>query len=157
MKLRILFTLLFGFLMFSQQGTAQTKKKQQTQLVKYDKNVDAPLTVKELAMLKEVYKDKLDKYVLSNKQRVKDFKHLLRNRIVIKKMDNITDDSKYTLLSNVELFNSYNSELKRDETFDISTFNPLKYNLEFFRIGSIIYKIDNTNYYIIIKSQTYKK
>lgn len=157
MRLKILFTLLFGFVMFTQQVTAQTKKKQKTQLVKYDKNVDAPLTAKELAMLKEVYQDKLDKYVLSNKQRVKDFKHLLRNRIVIKELPNITDDSKYTLLSTVKLFNSYNPNLKRDDTFNSSTFNPLKYNLDFFRIGSIIYKIDNTNYYIIIKSQTNKK
>lgn len=157
MKLRLLFTLLFGFMMFMHQGTAQTKKKQQTQLVKYDKNVDAPLTAKELAMLKEVYQDKLDKYVLSNKQRVKDFKHLLRNRIVITELPNITDDSKYILLSSVKLFNNYNQNLKRDDTFNSSTFNPLKYNLRFFTTGSSMYKIDNTNYYIIIKPQTTKK
>ncbi|RAJ11801.1 hypothetical protein [Olleya aquimaris] len=157
MKLRLLFPLLFGFVMFTQQGTAQTKKKLQTQLVKYDKNVDAPLTAKELAMLKEVYQDKLQKYVLSNKQRVKDFKHLLRNRIVITEIPNMTDDSKYTLLSKVKLFNNYNPNLTRDETFNSSTFNPLKYNLGFFTSGSSIFKIDNTNYYIIIKPQTIKK
>ncbi|WGD33838.1 hypothetical protein [Olleya sp. YS] len=157
MRLKLLFTLLFGFVMFTQQGTAQTKRKLQTQLVNYDKNVDAPLTAKELAMLKEVYQDKLEEYVLSNAQRVKDFKHLLRNRLVIREIPNVTDESKYTLLSSVKLFNNYNPDLKRDDTFNSSTFNPLKYNLGFFTSGSSIYKIDNTNYFIIIKPQTTKK
>jgi hypothetical protein len=62
-----------------------------------------------------------------------------------------------TLLSTVGLFNNYNKELKRDQSFDINTFNPLKYNLEFFKVGSAIYRIDNTQYYIVIKAQNLKK
>jgi len=109
-------------------------------------------------LLKEVYQDKLDKYILSQPHRVKGFKHLLRNRLVIKKMPSLKkQDDKYTLLSDVDLFDSYNKNLKRDKSFDINTFNPLKYNLEFFRVGSVIYKIDNTEYYIVIKSQNLKK
>lgn len=154
---RILLALLFGFVMFTQNGTAQTQKKQSTQLVKFGKNVDAPLTAKEMSMLKEVYQDKLDEYVINRPRKVKNLKHLLRNRIVIKEIHNIKDDNKYTLLSKVELFDHYNKDLKRDVVFDKATFNPLKYNLEFFRMGSIIYKIDGTNYFIIIKPQTYKK
>ncbi|MBL7559967.1 hypothetical protein JAO71_09150 [Olleya sp. YSTF-M6] len=157
MKLRVFLTLLFGILMFSQQGVAQTKTKQKTQLVKYGKNVDTPLTAKEMSMLKEVYQDKLNEYILNNKQKVKDFKHLLRNRIEIKQMPNIKDENKFTRLSSVELFDHYNLNLTRDKVFNKSTFNPLKYNLNFFIIGSSIYKIDNTNYFIVIKSQTNRK
>jgi hypothetical protein len=157
MTLRIFLPLLFGFVMFAQNGIAQTQKNQNTQLVKFGKNVDAPLTAQELSMIKEVYQDKLDAYVLSKPQKVKNLKHLLRNRIVIKEITNLKDDDKYTLLSEVELFDIYNPSLKRDVAFNKSTFNPLKYNLEFYRMGSIIYKIDGTNFFIIIKPQTYKK
>ena len=149
MTLRIFLALLFGFVMFTQNGTAQTQKKQNTQLVKFGKNVDAPFTAQELSMLTEVYQDKLEAYVLSKPQKVKNLKHLLRNRIVIKEITNLKDDDKYTLLSEIELFDIYNKNK--------ATFNPLKYNLEFYRMGSIIYRIDGTNYFIIIKPQTFKK
>ena len=108
-------------------------------------------------MLTEVYQDKLEAYVLSKPQKVKNLKHLLRNRIVIKEITNLKDDDKYTLLSEIELFDIYNKNLKRDASYNKATFNPLKYNLEFYRIGSIIYKIDGTTYFIIIKPQTFKK
>jgi len=157
MTLRIFLALLFGFVMFTQNGTAQTQKKQNTQLVKFGKNVDAPFTAQELSMLTEVYQDKLEAYVLSKPQKVKNLKHLLRNRIVIKEIKNLKDDDKYTLLSEIELFDIYNKNLKRDASYNKATFNPLKYNLEFYRMGSIIYKIDGTNYFIIIKPQTFKK
>ena len=77
MRLRVFYTLLFGLLLFSQQSEAQTEKKAKTQLVKYNKNVEAPLTASEMAMLKEVYQDKLQTYVLSYPQRIKDFKHFM--------------------------------------------------------------------------------
>ncbi|QXP59800.1 hypothetical protein [Olleya sp. HaHaR_3_96] len=158
MKFKVFFTLAFGLLLFAQQGVAQTQKKQQTQLVKYKKNVAAPLTAKEMGMLQEVYQDKLQTYVLSNPQRVKDFKHLLRNRVSIKKIPSLVGNkNKYQLISDAGLFNNYNGTLVMDKSYDPSTFNVLKYNLQFFGIGSSIYRIDNTEYFIIIKSQTITK
>ena len=158
MKLKIPHLILILFVMLSCQAIAQKNHKLRTQPVQYQENVEAPLTVKELALLREVYQDKLEKYVLSNPQRIKDFKHLLRNRLIIKKMPQLNKESdKFTLLSSIPLFNNYNTNLVRDESFDINTFNPLKYNLEFFRIGSIIYKIDNTDYFIVIETQNLKQ
>ena len=158
MKFKVFFTLAFGLLLLAQQGVAQTQKKQQTQLVKYKKNVEAPLTAKEMGMLQEVYQDKLQTYVLSNPQRVKDFKHLLRNRVSIKKRPNlVSNKDKYKLISEVGLFNNYNSTLVLDKSYDASTFNVLKYNLQFFGIGSSMYRIDNTEYFITIESQTIRK
>lgn len=157
MKQKLLMIITIAFFALAFQGFSQERVKMKTQLVEYGENVKAPLTADELSKLKEVYGDKLNKYVLSNPQRVKDFKHLLRNRLIIKKMPKLKDNSKYTNLSEVELFNNYNPDLKRDTSFNLSTFNPLKYNLEFFRMGSIIYKIDGTDYYISIKTQNLKK
>lgn len=152
----LFFTIAFLGLLASQEVNAQHNKKLKTQPVKYSKNINSPLSSKEFNMLKEVYQDKLDKYVLSRPARLNDFKHLLRNRIVIKK---ITGDlgSKVKKLSQVSLFDNYNPNLKRDLTFNLETFNPLKYNLEFFRVGSVMYHIDNTEYYIVIKAQNLKK
>ncbi|WP_157814195.1 hypothetical protein [Olleya sp. Bg11-27] len=158
MRLRVFFTLVFGLMLFTQQGVAQTQKKQKTQLVKYSKNVDAPLTAKEMGMLQDVYQDKLQAYILSKPQRVKDFKHLLRNRVSIKKMPSLVENkNKYQFISDAGLFNNYNANLIMDKNYDPSTFNVLKYNLQFFGIGSSIYRIDNTEYFIIIKSQTITK
>jgi hypothetical protein len=158
MRLSVFYTLLFGLLLFSQQSEAQTEQKAKTQLVKYNKNVEAPLTASEMAMLKEVYQDKLQTYVLSYPQRVKDFKHLLRNRVSIEKITSLVGNTaKYKLLSEVGLFNNYNKNLVADTSYDASTFNVLKYNLQFFGVGSSIYRIDNTEYFIIIKSQNNRK
>ena len=154
-----LFLLMSIFLIcFSVQNiNAQTDRKLKTQPVEYGDNVETPFTAKELSMLKEVYQDKLEQYILSKPNRVKEFKHLLRNRLLITKLPHYNAKSKVTLLSKVPLFNNYNSDLQRDNFFDINTFNPLKYNLEFFKVGSAIYRIDNTEYYIVIKAQNLKK
>ncbi|VAW36026.1 hypothetical protein MNBD_GAMMA01-1060, partial [hydrothermal vent metagenome] len=37
--------------------------------------------------------------------------------------------------------------------FNKNTFNPLKYTFDFYSRGGYMYKVDNTNYFIIIKSQ----
>ncbi|MBB3124708.1 hypothetical protein FHS04_002231 [Mesoflavibacter sabulilitoris] len=155
---RILLLISFFAIVFTVQNVnAQNNRKLKTQPVKYGDNLEAPFTAKELGMLEEVYQDKLEKYVLSRPQKIKDLKHLLRNRLLITKLPHYNSKSKVTLLSTVGLFNNYNKELKRDQSFDINTFNPLKYNLEFFKVGSAIYRIDNTQYYIVIKAQNLKK
>jgi hypothetical protein len=58
----------------------------------------------------------------------------------------------YVLLSSLQLLNKYNPELKRDDaqTFNPETFNPLKYNFYYFPKKDVIYRVDSTNYIIII-------
>lgn len=153
MKFKILYVFAILFSLNSFNGEAQSRNKQALTIVKYKDNVKAPLNSNELKMLKEAYADKLDDYVLSKPQRLKDFKNLLRNRIVIKKISNITNSSKYKTLSQAGLFDAYNKNLSLDTSYNPNTFNPLKYNLQFFGRGSAMYKIDNTDYFIIIKSQ----
>ncbi len=154
MRLRILYFLLVVFSLNAFNSEAQNQRKQALTLVKYKENVKAPLNAAETKMLQEVFSNRLNEYVLNNPQRLKDFKHLLRNRIEIRSMPELVgNNDKYQTLSQVGLMNSYNENLKLDTTYNPSTFNPLKYNLKFFGKGGAIYRIDNTNYFIIIKSQ----
>jgi hypothetical protein len=119
-------------------------------IVKYTANIKAPLTHKENVQLQEVYGDMLQDYVLNNPQRLKDIKNILRKRVSVVEIPNFNKE--VALLSQVPLFNNYNKKLRR-KRFNKDTFNPLKYNFEFHSKGTKIYRVDRTNYYIVIKPQ----
>lgn len=121
--------------------------------VKYNSNVKAPLNSNEMNFLKEVYGDALENDILSKPQRLKDTKHLLRNRIEIVEISKERDQKPCPLLSDIPLFDVYVKTLKRDKVFNKNTFNPLKYQFDFYSRITKIYRVDNTNYFIIIKSQ----
>ena len=151
MKILLLF-LSLGLL--CQLSFAQTTPKPAPlAIVNYDDNVKAPLSQKELSQIKEVYAEYTDQYVLEKPQRLKDIKNILRNRVEIKLITNSKEVKPCPLLSQVTLFNNYNKALKRDVGFNPQSFNPLKYNFKFYGLETAMYKVDNTNYYIIIKSQ----
>lgn len=135
-------------------SNAQTDVTEQTyKSVKYHENVNTSLTNKELSQIKEVYGDMTETLILNNPQRLKDIKHLLRNRIEIYTVEDLGKQKQTNYLSEILLFNKYNQNLKRDTKFDLETFNPLKYSLAFFGKGTYIYRIDNTNYFIQVTSQ----
>lgn len=147
-----LVTLIFGLL--SLNGIAQTNdQRQPLAIVEYNENVNAPLSANEKLQLTAVYGDKLQEYILSKPQRLMAIKNILRNRIEIIELADRKDQKECTLLSEVSLFNYYVPELKRDIVFNKNTFNPLKYNFSFYSRGSHMYRVDNTNYFILIKSQ----
>jgi len=147
--LTILSLVLIPFCVFSQ----QSKQKKAPLLAKFDDNVKLPLTTKERAQIIEVYGDSAEKYVFSNPHRLKNIKQILRNRVKIKLITEEKDKKKCSKLSEITINDGYVSGIKRDKVFNPKTFNPLKYNFEFYStVGSMI-KVDNTNYYIIIKSQ----
>ena len=50
-------------------------------------------------------------------------------------------------------FNLVKNQKNFTLNYNKKRFNVLKYNLEFFGRGSRLYRIDNTDYFIIIKSQ----
>jgi len=127
--------------------------KQPLPLVNYPENVDLPLNSKELLQLKEVYGDELQSFVLNRPNFLKAIKDILRNRVEIIEYTNPRDQKDCMLLSEVPVLNAFVPELKRDQFFDKSNFNPLKYNFRFFSRGASIYHVDNTNYYIKIKAQ----
>ncbi len=120
--------------------------------VKYPENINNTLTAKEKAMIIEVYgEDAAKKYIFDIPQRLKDTKHILRNRfeIVEIKEKNL---SSFKNLSEVPVFDVYRN-IKRDQYVDIKNFNPLKYQFNFYGNSTEYIRIDNTSYVIIIKSQ----
>lgn len=121
--------------------------------IKYPENVNTELTSNERDMIYEVYQSEMETLVLGDKTFLKDLKHLLRNRILIYEETNVRKQKKCKLLSEIPLFNAHNKNLKYDTSYDKSSFNPLKYKLDFFGKGTYVYRIDNTNYFIQITSQ----
>ena len=150
-RLPLIVTALFCIFLTNVDAQNSTKQKPLSH-VNYNDNVDAPLTTQERQMLEDVYGDMLEQDVLSRPQRLKDIKHILRNRIEIIKFQN-KDLSSFRKLSEVPLFNIYNKSLTRDAFFNEATFNPLKYQFDFYSRHSSTFRVDNTDYLIIIKPQ----
>jgi hypothetical protein len=137
------------------QNTSQVKRHP-LPLAVYGDNLDSPLTQKERGFILEVYGDYAQKYVFDNPQRLKDLKNLLRNRVVIEKNEQLRKKKDVVKLSSMPLFNSYVPDLTRDSNFNPNSFNPLKYNLEFFSNEAKLYVVDGSDYIILIKSQYQK-
>jgi len=100
----------------------------------------------------EVYGSAWDEIVAIDSQRQSVFIDLLENRVEIALVP-YEKGEKYTPLSTVPLFNKFNSSIKADETFDPENFNILKYDLPFFSMRNLSYRVDGTDYVIFIKSQ----
>ena len=145
----LLCVLLATSAMYSQSGSIYKNQK----TVTYDANVKNPLTNSELAMVTEVYGETTSKNVLDNPIRLKNIKNILRNRVEILELPNDKKQKSYSLMSEVPLMNYYVSDLQRDAVFNPKAFNPLKYLFNFNANGSELYRVDNTDYYIYIKSQ----
>ena len=148
----LLVAIAFFALIFSVNAQSNNQS-QPLPVIQYKANVDSPLTSIERRQLEEVYGNKLNSYILSKPQRLKAIKNILRNRIEIVEFSDPRDQKESQLLSEVSLFNYYVPELKRDLVFNKNTFNPLKYNFSFYSRGASMYRVDNTNYFILIKPQ----
>lgn len=131
----------------------QSKQKQALPLAKFDDNVKLPLTSKERSQIIEVYGDAADEFVFDKPYQLKNIKQILRNRVVIKTITDPNEQKTCIKLSEVPLFTSFVKDMSKDKTFDPKNFNPLKYNFEFHSRNAVMYQVDGTNYYIIIKSQ----
>ncbi len=76
------------------------------------------------------------------------------SRVEIKTIP-VTASETFTLLSNVGLKDKYNPALQRDnaQNFNPATFNPFKYFLEFETKTDKTYRIDQTNYVVIVHAK----
>ena len=147
----------FSILVFSSFGalTAQNNIKKQTDwITHYPDNINIPFTNSELAKLKMAYGNQLENQILDRPVRVKDVKDIFRNRIIIYQ-ENIKDLTKIPLLSQVPIFTIYNDKISTP-VFDKNNFNPLLYNFNFFSKTKQIYRVDNTNFLIVIKPRKLK-
>ena len=147
----------FSIVIFSNIGAliAQNDfKKHNEWVTHYPSNVDLPFSKSELKKLEEAYGQNLNDQILDRPIRIKDIKDILRNRINIYQ-ENIKDVSTIPLLSNVPIFNIYNHKLNRP-VFNRNNFNPLLYNFNFFLKTKQIYRVDNTNFLVVIKPRELK-
>jgi len=101
--------------------------------------------------IEEVYNFRARGITKNNSQAYQAINTALKDRIVF--FESYSAIDKAISLDEVELFNKYNSTLKRDMVYDLNTFNPLKYNLPFFSNHSSLYRLGETDYYLLIKSQ----
>jgi len=149
---RVVLTLFLTSLPFN--GFAQSKVNPRVvKIITYNDNIKQLLTAQEMDFLVETYGDKLEENILSRPQRLKDVKDILRNRVKIELASSNEKSAYVPLLSTVPLFTNYNSKLERDVHFEKNRFNPLKYQFHFHGFGTSMYRIDNTNYVVIIKPQ----
>ena len=106
--------------------------------------------------ISEVFADQLQQLVLSDPQRLKNLNAILNQRYEVVDFT-YKSDEKHPKLSSVRLFNKYNPNLQRDVIFDKSTFNILRYDLDFYAPTDKIYRIDDTNLIIIVHPQNLRK
>jgi hypothetical protein len=151
-NLQLLLVIVLSSLFYNTTLSQTENKQKPLSIVVYNENVNDPLTEVEMTQIQAVYGDKTIEYVLSHAQRVKDIKNILRNRVEIFDAGD-KDLSGLPKLSQVELLNDYVPSLKKDYYFNAENFNPLKYKFNFYSRYSEIYWVDNTTYYIEIKSQ----
>ena len=154
MRKAIIFLLILIFSSFGAVIAQNDSNNQKGWITQYPSNIDLPLSQDELLKLDKAYGDELKSQILNRPVRLKDIKDILRNRVFIYK-ENIKNLSKISLLSNVAIFDIYNSKLRRP-IFRKNDFNPLLYNFNFFSKTKQIYRADNTNYLIVIKSRELK-
>ena len=147
--LAIMALTLLPFLVSGQKSQGQ----QPLPVIEFRDNVKLPLTTHERGQIEEVYGEFAEKYIYSNPFRLMSVKNILRNRVVIELLSDDTKTKDCTLLSQVTMFNSFVDDVERDEVFNPKNFNPLKYNFQFYSRSAAMYRVDNTNYYILIKSQ----
>ena len=147
----ITYFFLFNFINQEVVNTYNSDNYNYSWKVNYSENCFLPFTDSEIAMLNDVFVDNLDTYVLDKPNRALDIKDILRNRVNIYK-EEIKDIFNYPLLSSVGLFNIFNNN-ETPPVFDKDNFNPLIYNFEFGSKSRQVYRVDNTNYLIIINSK----
>lgn len=106
--------------------------------------------------INEVYGSSAQQLVFNDVNRLNFLTNLLEKRIKIQESKYESSD-KFQKLSSVPLLNRYNPKLERDLQFDPNNFNPLKYALNFYSAKeTVVYRIDNTDYIIVIYPQTSK-
>ena len=137
-KTIILFISLFSFAVYSQDADYSAYFKSGTKLNVNDLD----------QLLGQVYLEKAQD--IKQTVRYEDYTELLSHRMAIVQ---IPEGKIGSLLStnDLPLNIEYNSELTYDKDFNLSTFNPFKYDMNFFpNTPSVSYRIGNSNYIVII-------
>ena len=155
MRSLLINAIFFIFLSLSCFGQKINSNRSIPQVIVFNDNTKAPFSSDELKKLEQVYGDALATEIIDRPNRVLFAKEILRNRVFVKEVSNPKAHKPCPLLSEVPLFDAFVSNLTRDKFFNPKTFNPLKYNFPFYRRGNQLFRVDQTDYFILIKPQHY--
>ena len=138
----LIFVFSFYLTAFSQE------KKINSWITEYPKNTVLPLTNLEIKKIEAAFEDELYlNRIYSSKSLITDIKDILRNRVSIE-LENIKD------ISHLPLLSSLNFKVKTK--FDLRNFNPLLYDFDFQSKTQKMFRVDDTNYVIIVKPKSLK-
>ena len=138
----LIFVFSFYVTAFSQE------KKTNSWISEYPKNIALPLTNLEIKKIEAAFEDELYlNRIYSSKSLITDIKDILRNRVSIE-LENIKD------ISHLPLLSSLNFKVKTK--FDLRNFNPLLYDFDFQSKTQKMFRVDDTNYVIIVKPKSLK-
>ncbi|MFT3796662.1 hypothetical protein [Flavobacterium sp.] len=102
------------------------------------------------SFVREVFGNQADALVLKdNSPRLQLIQNFLGRVAVLHKPE--LAGKKFKLLSSVALQNKYNPTMTRDQVYHAATFNPLKYNLPMASKQREVFRIDHSDYLIIIE------
>jgi hypothetical protein len=99
----------------------------------------------------EVYGNSLSQILAHDNQRLTVLNQLLKERIQIVDQDSASAKEKFPALYAQPIFNKYVPSLTVDAAYNAASFNPLKYDLDFFQWGDRGYWINGTNKVLFIQ------
>ena len=108
------------------------------------------------AFVKEVFKDAANKEVFNRTSRLEFLTNALQNRVRLTAAEETKFD-KTTNLSDVKVFNLYNTSLEKPLNFDIRNFNPLVYDINWYSNKDQFFKIDGSNLILTVIGQYIKQ
>lgn len=106
--------------------------------------------------IQEVYGLKAQEFAGQNPDWLKSMTDFIQNRVKILQIAADPVNDKYPKLSGLKLINKYNPDLQRDAVFDPASFNALKYDFVFSAKTKQVYRVDGTDYVIVVEPQTFK-
>lgn len=101
------------------------------------------------SFVREVFTDQADALVLKSESSRLALITSFLNRVEVLHRPDLAG-KKFKLLSAIPLQNKYNPGLLRDLVYDPATFNPLKYQFPMASKNTEAYRLDKTDYLIII-------
>ncbi|MFD0962671.1 hypothetical protein [Pseudofulvibacter geojedonensis] len=136
--------ILGGLLSYGQENAENFTIK--TLQVKAEKLNNSPRQIKKY--INEVFLNQANELVYQNPVRYSAIQSFFNRYFILEKVP--VANEKIPKLSKVKINDKYNSYLQHDTDFNALEFNPLKYQLDFFPNTKKMYRIDNTNFVIII-------
>lgn len=107
------------------------------------------------AKIQEVLGNKTQEILTNDPDRLTFYNDIIEKRTQVIQVP-VHEKEVYPKLSAIPLLDKYNPGLSRDIVFDPLNFNPLKYSFSFSSTKTEVYRVDNTDYLIVIKPQTFK-